>query len=137
MHVCFIFIFCMSRFHSTAPSHYLNTGCHGEQTEDECSTPGFLTPRRGYGNTPSNMRAAVSTMDLTEDNMPSSSSSIRPAISTMNLARKPNAAGLNDFAVPTPPARKKKYGSKIKAATVAFGRTASFRKRMNKFESAV
>ncbi|XP_076805984.1 protein ECT2-like isoform X4 [Clavelina lepadiformis] len=65
---------------------------------------------------------------------------LKTSVSTLTLARPPTAADLSDFpAVPTPPARRRKLGSTIKAATVAFGRTGSFRRRNNttKYESAV
>ena len=65
------------------------------------------------------------------------SSSLKPSLSTFNLARPQTAADMSDFpAIPTPPARKKKVGSSIKAATIALGRSGSFRK-WKKLESAV
>jgi len=56
-------------------------------------------------------------------------SNLKPSVSTMTLARPPTKADLADFpAIPTPPTRRKRINP-IKAATVAFGRSGSFRRR--------
>nr|CAB3240785.1 protein ECT2 [Phallusia mammillata] len=69
--------------------------------------------------------------DELENVPPQQYSKLKPSVSTLTLARAPSAADRADFpAVPTPPARRRKVGTAIKAATVAFGRTGSFRRRM-------
>ncbi|XP_078493383.1 protein ECT2 isoform X2 [Ciona intestinalis] len=61
---------------------------------------------------------------------------MKPSVSTMTLAHPPSAADLIEFpAIPTPPTRRRRQKI-VKAATVAFGRTGSFRKRV-KAETAV
>lgn len=55
---------------------------------------------------------------------------LKSAVSTMNLARPLTKADRSDFpAIPTPPARRKKVTRSIKAATISFGRTGSFRQK--------
>ena len=64
-------------------------------------------------------------------------SNLKPSVSTFSLARPQTAADHSDFpAIPTPPARRKRVGTSIKAATIAFGRAGSFRRR-KKLETPV